>query len=93
MMITSAGANKLLRKLEDDKQFLLSQENAAATYIVSEGMEPIVPDYDYRQTAQSLLEIEEKIRTVKHALNVFNSTTVLDGPGLPLIRHWCRWRS
>ena len=84
MMITSAGANKLLRKLEDDKQFLLSQENAAATYIVSEGMEPIVPDYDYRQTAQSLLEIEEKIRTVKHALNVFNSTTVLDGPGITI---------
>ena len=79
MMITSAGANKLLRKLEDDKQFLLSQENAAATYIVSEGMEPIVPDYDYRQTAQTLLEIE--------------APPYWTGWGLPLIRHWCRWRS
>lgn len=44
MMITLAGANKLLCKLEDDKQFLLSQEKATATYIVSEGTEPIVPD-------------------------------------------------
>lgn len=79
MMITSAGANKLLRKLEDDKQFLLAQETTAATYIVSEGIEPIIPNYDYKKTAQALAEIEEKICSIKHALNVFNSTTVLEG--------------
>lgn len=79
MMITSAGANKMLRKLEDDKQYLLSQEDSAATYIISEGIEAIVPSYDYQKTAQALAAIEEKVRKIKHALNVFNSTTILDG--------------
>lgn len=79
MMITSAGANKMLRKLEDDKQYLLAQEAVAATYVISEGTEVIVPSYDYAKTAQAFMDIEEKIRKIKHALNIFNSTTALEG--------------
>ena len=79
MKITSAGANKLLRKLEDDKRFLLSQEASASTYVVTEGAEAVIPDYDYRKTAQALEQVEAQVRRIKHALNVFNSTTVLDG--------------
>lgn len=79
MQITSAGANKMLRMLEDDKQFLLAQEASAANYIVSEGVEPVIPDYNYRKTAKMLVEIEAQIRTIKHALNVFNTTTMLEG--------------
>ena len=79
MQITSAGANKLLRKLEDDKRFLLSQEASASTYVVTEGAEAVIPAYDYRKTAQALEQVEAQVRRIKHALNVFNSTTVLDG--------------
>lgn len=84
MQTTSAGANKLLRKLEDDKQFLLSQESAASTYVVTEGAEAIVPEYHYRETAEKLEKIETKVRKIKHALNVFNSTTVLEGLGITI---------
>ena len=79
MQMTSAGANKLLRKLEDDKRFLLSQEAAASTYVVTEGAEAVVPAYDYRKTAQALEQVDAEVRRIKHALNVFNSTTMLDG--------------
>ena len=79
MQITSAGANKLLRKLEDDKRFLLSQEAAASTYVVTEGAEAVVPHYDYSSTVRQLEQIEAQVRQIKHALNIFNSTTVLDG--------------
>lgn len=79
MQITSAGANKLLRKLEDDKRFLLAQEASASTYVVTEGAEAVIPAYDYKKTAQGLETIEAQVRKIKHALNIFNSTTTLDG--------------
>ncbi len=79
MQMTSAGANKLLRKLEDDKRYVLTQEAAAATYVVTEGAEAVIPAYDYQKTARELEQVEAQIRKIKHALNIFNSTTVLDG--------------
>ena len=78
MKITSAGANKLLRKLEDDKRYILSQEASACTYVMTEGAESVIPVYDYRKTAQALEEVDAKVRKIKHGLNIFNSTTVLD---------------
>ncbi len=79
MQMTSAGANKLLRKLEDDKRYILTQEASAATYVVTEGADAIIPAYDYHKTAQELEQVEAQVRKIKHALNVFNSTTVLAG--------------
>ena len=35
------------------------------------------PDYDFAKTQSALAEVERKIRKLKHALNVFNSTTVI----------------
>ena len=84
MQITSAGANKVLRKLEDDKRYILSKEAAASTYVVTEGAEAVIPAYNYRETAQALEAIEAEVRKIKHALNVFNSTTVLDGLGITI---------
>ena len=84
MQITSAGANKMLRKLEDDKRFLLAQEASAATYVVTEGAEAVIPAYDYRKTAQELENIEAQVRIIKHALNIFNSTTILDNLGITI---------
>ena len=79
MQITSAGANKLLRKLEDDKHYILSKEASSCTYVMTEGAEALIPPYDYRKTAEELEVIEVKVRKIKHALNVFNSTTILEG--------------
>ena len=79
MQITSAGANKLLRKLEDDKHYILSKEASSCAYVMTEGTEALIPPYDYRRTAEDLEAIDAKVRKIKHALNVFNSTTMLEG--------------
>lgn len=84
MQITSAGANKLLRKLEDDKHFILAKEASSCTYVMTEGVEALIPPYSYRKTADELEAIEAEVRKIKHALNVFNSTTVLDGLGITI---------
>lgn len=46
---------------------------------VGEDIESVRPDYNFAETQCALDEIERKIRKVKHALNVFNSTTVVSG--------------
>lgn len=35
--------------------------------------------YDYEKVQKKLASLEEKIRRVKHAINVFNSTTMVPG--------------
>lgn len=44
---------------------------------VGEDLESVRPEYDFVKTQSALAEVERKIRKLKHALNVFNSTTVI----------------
>ena len=55
--MNSAYANKLLKQLDDDKSFYLNKEASSCTYIVALGEEPVVPDYDYSETAKTIDEI------------------------------------
>lgn len=75
--VTSAAANKMIRKLEDEKLFLLANMNESATYIEAEGSEPIIPEFDYLTTQHEILEIDNKIMKIKHAVNQFNVETVI----------------
>ncbi len=77
MQMTSAGANKWLKNLEDEKEYLLSMEEAGKEYIVAENEEAIIPDYDYEKTSGRIMEIDAKIRKIKHCINCFNTTAVL----------------
>lgn len=79
MKYTSAQANKLLRKLNDDYLALSKKEDLSKDFLVAlgENVESIRPEYDFLKTFSELTEIERKIRIVKHALNVFNSTTII----------------
>ena len=81
MKYTSAEAAKLLRRLNEEHETLEAAEQSAGTFIVASGedVESLRPEYDYEQTQKQLKEIEDKIVTVKHALNVFNSTRKLPG--------------
>ncbi len=72
--MTSAYANKLLRSLEEDKAFWLEKENTCCTYTANVDEEPVVPEYDYAEVAATIAELDEKIATIKHALNVANAT-------------------
>lgn len=73
-MMTSAYANKLLRTLEDEKQYWLNLENTSRFYTASDDEEPLIPAYDYAETASMVTKLDEKIVAIKHALNVSNAT-------------------
>lgn len=80
--ITSAGANKLIKMLEDRKTFLLTKEAESALYILAENEKTIVPEYDYAGTKEELEKIDGQIRNLKHRINIFNTTTFLESVGL-----------
>lgn len=83
-LVTSAAANKILRSLEDEKQYILLMEEESSIYIETEGVSPIVPQYDYAETERKLEEIDQKVMRIKHAINMFNCATMLPGLGITI---------
>lgn len=79
MKYTSAEAGKMLRKLMEEKSSIEMREYNGKEFLaaVGEDLESVRPDYDFAKTQSALAEVERKIRKLKHALNVFNSTTVI----------------
>jgi len=77
MLYTSASANKMIKILEDRKEYILQQESNNSLYVLAEDEKDEIPEYDFNETNRSVDEIDGKIRKLKHALNVFNATTVL----------------
>ena len=81
MKYTSAEANKMIRQLKDQHRMLYIQEANVTSFIAAttENVEDVRPAYSYETTAAKYDEIEQKIRKIKHALNLFNANTVIDG--------------
>ncbi len=81
MLYTSAEAAKLLRRLNDEKGTLENMESQSSTFLASAGedIESVRPDYNYFETRDKIDELESKIRKVKHALNIFNVSTQVEG--------------
>lgn len=82
MKITSAEANKLIKKLEDNKAKLLLTEREDYIYnaAVGEDHTKLKPDYSLIDTQEAYNNICKQIINLKHALNAFNLTTeVKDG--------------
>ncbi len=79
MKCTSQEAGKLLRKLQSDLSSVNVREQNGREFLaaVGEDLESVRPDYNFEETQKTIDEIEGKIRKLKHALNVFNSTTVV----------------
>lgn len=79
MKYTSAEAGKLLKKLNDEQRSILLREINGKEFLaaVGEDVESVRPEYDFAKVQAELFAVETKIRKVKHALNVFNSTTVI----------------
>ena len=80
MNYTSAQANKLLKKLNDEYTALLDKETRSLDFraAMGEDVESVRPVYDYAETQIRLAELEAKIRTLKHAINIFNATQTVD---------------
>jgi hypothetical protein len=81
MIYTSAQASKLLCKLQEEYQNLALTEENSKTFIASVGEDPesVRPEYDYEATRDALSGLQEKIRKLKHAINVFNTQTYVPG--------------
>lgn len=81
MKLTSAEANKYLKKLKDEQLSLLRLEEEGKTFVAAMGEAPedARTEYDYSAVQEKLAQLDSQIRSVKHALNVFNVTTVVPG--------------
>jgi len=81
MKYTSAEAAKLLRKLNEEKNDIISNERQSCEFVASlgEDADSVRPEYDYEDTQTKLRETEEKLIKVKHAINVFNTTHTVPG--------------
>lgn len=82
--MTSAAANKLLKKLNDDLQRKYAEDAECATYIEVVGQSPVIPEYDFAKVHDEIRGLIDRITKIKHALNVFNSTTNIPGVGITI---------
>ena len=79
--MTSALANKMIRKLSEDKEFWRNKERDCCTYVAAADEEPVIPEYDYAAVSAEIAAIDDKIVRIKHALNVNNATNQIDVQG------------
>ena len=79
MKMTSAQASKLLRLLTDELNTLEAYEQNTRSFVAatSEDIESVRPEYDYSEMQTKMIELEDKIRAVKHAINQHNATAVI----------------
>lgn len=84
MKYTSAEAAKLLRKLNEERDLLCAEEQESKEFVaaIQEDLETARPFYDFAATQQKIEELNGKIRKVKHAVNVFNTTHSVEGFGM-----------
>ena len=57
-----------------ERRELLKEEKKACSYRVMEGEDPSAkkPEYDYEETWNQIMEFDDSIRSVKHAINSFS---------------------
>ncbi len=86
MKVTSAQAAKILRKYEDEMDGILSNEEKSCEFVaaVGEDIESVRPAYNYAETQEKVIVLENKIRILKHSMNVFNSTQVIPEFGITI---------
>lgn len=84
MRVTSSQAAKLIRGLMDEQKRIKEKENKASVFVAAtdEKLEDARPQYDYAETQNRLAELEARVRRIKHAVNIFNTTTEVPGFGM-----------
>lgn len=84
MEFTSASANKYLRRLQDEKGFILGIEAECSTYVLGDKEVADPPAYSYEETRAKVAEIDRTTMVVRHAVHQFNMATVLSQCGLTI---------
>ena len=95
MKYTSAQANKLLKKLNDEYSALLDKEQRSRDFraAMGEDIESVRPAYDYAKTQARLEELEGTIRRLKHAITASTRRRSWMASGLRSTRCWSIFRS
>ena len=81
--VTSDAANKLIKKLEQDKSILVDKISKMSTFVVAvtENYDQIKAEqeaeFNLNETITQIDEIDKKIITIRHAKSVFNNLTVM----------------
>lgn len=81
---TSASANKYLRTLQDEKDFVLEAEAKSCTYELAAGEEAEPPEYSYEETRAAVEDIDARMLKLRHAVHLFNAHTVLPDSGITI---------
>ena len=76
--MTSAYANKLLKQLSEDKDFWLNKERTSCTYTAAVDETPVIPDYNYKEVSATITELDRKMCSIKHAINLANATSYVE---------------
>ena len=86
MLYTSAEANKLLREKNDYLKKLQGKEHQTSSFTVAlgEDLESVRPEYSYSEMQAEMEKVMGEIRKIKHAINVFNSVTVIPEFGMTI---------
>lgn len=79
MLMNCDSANKMVKQLQADKLAIQSKETQDSSYSYLNGETPEKPEYDFAETQAALRQYDDKIIKLKHAINVFNCTTQLEG--------------
>lgn len=74
---TSASAAKLIKRLENEKDRLVSIELKNSTYVLAQGEECDPPTYDHRETAERIDELMQR----EHSKGCLMKALVHDGNG------------
>lgn len=70
--MTSAVANKLIKQLDEEKNFWRTKESESYLYKATADEEPLIPEYDYEEVSRIIADIDNKVRVIKHAINLNN---------------------
>ena len=84
MKMCNSEAMKAIKELEEKKKNILYIENTRSRISYKEGEKKVQTNYEYAATRNSIAEIDERIRTIKHALAVCNCTAVVDDFGITI---------
>ena len=81
MRVTSAEANKRLKKLNEQLDFLYMTENRDCKYsYIQGGDSSLIPEYNFDDVRAEIALLTNKIISLKHSINKFNnSTEVMNG--------------
>lgn len=77
--VTPQEANKLIININTEIETLKKIESRSSTFIAAttENIIDARPDYNFWDVRNKITALQEKVRKIKHALNVFNTQTEL----------------